>query len=329
MLNIILTGHIIRNEETQIAETVRKLHSQWILLLTGTPIQNNLHELYSLLNFLHPDIFVNSSKFDKCFDLSNHHIIDKKLLLKVHSMLKPFMLRRLKADVEKSVPPKVEKKILCPMTPMQSLWYKRFLLKESAVLMHMEHEYNAAIAAAAEANKEAIASDSASAVPQSRWRRLMALFIQLRKVCNHPFLFPEADPLPGATNDSIISSAGKLQVLDKILMQLAANKHRVVIFSQFTGVLDILSDYLNFRGYRFCRLDGSTNRVQRQVHINSFNAPNSPIFIFIMSTRAGGLGVNLQTADTVVLYDSDWNPQADLQAMARVVWNILRLQIYD
>ena len=240
-------------------------------------------------------------------------------------MLKPFMLRRLKADVEKSVPPKVEKKILCPMTSLQTFWYKRFLLKESAVLMHMEHEYNATIAAAAETTKhentavDSDATNGTAAVPQSRWRRLMALFVQLRKVCNHPFLFPEADPAPGFTNEAIIESSGKLQVLDKILAQLAANKHRVVIFSQYTSVLDILSDYLDFRGYSYCRLDGSTNRVQRQVHINSFNAPNSPIFVFIMSTRAGGLGVNLQTADTVVLYDSDWNPQADLQAMARVV----------
>lgn len=122
-------------------------------------------------------------------------------------------------------------------------------------------------------------------------------------MCNHPFLFPEADTQPGHTDNSIIDASGKLQVLDRLLLKLQAEGHRVVLFSQFTGVLDILVDYLNLRGFLFCRLDGSTNRVQRQLHINAFNRPRSPLFVFLMSTRAGGLGVNLQTADTVILYD--------------------------
>jgi SWI/SNF-related matrix-associated actin-dependent regulator of chromatin subfamily A member 5 len=129
------------------------------------------------------------------------------------------------------------------------------------------------------------------------------LYMQLRKVCNHPFLFDEADPEPGFTTESIVEAAGKMQVMDRLLLKLYEAGHRVVIFSQFTKVLDIISDYLSYRGFQHCRLDGSTNRVQRQVNINSFNAANSPIFAFIMSTRAGGLGVNLQTADTVILYD--------------------------
>jgi SWI/SNF-related matrix-associated actin-dependent regulator of chromatin subfamily A member 5 len=151
-----------------------------------------------------------------------------------------------------------------------------------------------------------------------RWKKLRALFMQLRKVCNHPFLFPEADLNPNYTDESIVEVSGKMLILDRLLEKLQYGGHRVVIFSQFTQVLDIIGDYLSYRGYEFCRLDGSTNRVQRQISINSYNAKNSSIFAFIMTTRAGGLGVNLQTADTVILYDSDWNPQVDLQAMARV-----------
>jgi SWI/SNF-related matrix-associated actin-dependent regulator of chromatin subfamily A member 5 len=132
--------------------------------------------------------------------------------------------------------------------------------------------------------------------------------MQLRKICNHPYLIEDADPNPGVTSKTIIEASGKMQILDRLLHTLKQSNHRVVIFSQFTTVLDILEDYLNWRDYSYCRLDGSTNRVRRQIDINRYNAPNSSIFAFLLSTRAGGLGVNLQTADTVILYDSDWNP---------------------
>jgi SWI/SNF-related matrix-associated actin-dependent regulator of chromatin subfamily A member 5 len=345
-------GHIVRNENSIIAGVVRRMHYEHALLLTGTPLQNNLHELWSLLNFLHPDVFKSAERFDTCFNItdSKNCKVDRNTLMLVHDMLKPFMLRRIKAEVEKSVPPKVEKKILCPLTEIQAYWYKKFLLKDSSLLMQLELE-NEKAAAATTAASATTASNGATAsasngangaasaasggggsvvaadghgqgvsesVQKSRWRRLQMLFMQLRKVCNHPFLIEEADPNPTETDDSIVLASGKLQVLDRLLFKLAAAGHRVVIFSQFTSVLDILTDYLELRGYEYCRLDGQTNRVQRQVSINSFNAPNSPIFAFLLSTRAGGLGVNLQTADTVILYDSDWNPQQDLQAMARV-----------
>lgn len=314
-------GHIVRNENSNIAQAIRKMHFEQALLLTGTPLQNNLHELWSLLNFLQPEIFPESALFDACFDISGgaNHRIDKSMLLKVHAMLKPFMLRRIKADVEKTVPPKVEKKILCPLSAVQSTWYKRLLLKDSTLLMQLElEEHDASTAATLGADNNTTSSGVSGMAQQSRWKRLQSLYMQLRKVCNHPFLFPEADPHPQHTDSSIIEASGKLQVLDRLLVKLQSEGHRVVLFSQFTSVLDILVDYLEFRGFKFCRLDGSTNRVRRQVHINSFNRPGSPLFVFLMSTRAGGLGVNLQTADTVILYDSDWNPQADLQAMARV-----------
>ena len=150
------------------------------------------------------------------------------------------------------------------------------------------------------------------------WKKLQSLLMQLRKCCNHPYLFEGADPDPGVTDESLIEASGKVHVLDRLLTKLKDRGHRVVLFSQFTTTLDLLDDVLRYRGYEFSRLDGGTNRVQRTVDIQSFNAPNSSVFLFLMSTRAGGLGVNLQTADTCILFDSDWNPQADLQAMARV-----------
>ena len=323
-------GHIVRNENSIIAGTVRKMHFEHAVLLTGTPLQNNLQ------------------RFDACFDIrdSQKHTVDRELLLKVHSLLKAFMLRRIKAEVEKTVPPKVEKKIMCPLSAVQNTWYKRFLLRDSTLLIELElaerakevtaasdaannitntnansttsaaHTGNAAstVATVSENPKESNTSitstllDAASTVEKSRWRKLQCLYMQLRKVCNHPFLFPEADAHPEYTNETIIEASGKMQILDRLLHKLRDAGHRVVIFSQFTSVLDILSDYLDFREFPHCRLDGNTNRVQRQVHINSFNAPKSPLFAFLLSTRAGGLGVNLQTADTVILYDSDWNP---------------------
>ena len=153
----------------------------------------------------------------------------------------------------------------------------------------------------------------------SRYSVLRNLVMQLRKCCIHPFLFDGAEPDINATSlEELISSSGKLAVLDKILLSLFANKNRTVIFSQFTRMLDILEDYCTMRGWNICRFDGGTDRARRNYLINKFNAPNSDVFIFLMSTRSGGLGINLQTADTCILYDSDWNPQPDLQAMARV-----------
>jgi SWI/SNF-related matrix-associated actin-dependent regulator of chromatin subfamily A member 5 len=151
-------------------------------------------------------------------------------------------------------------------------------------------------------------------------KKLMSLMAQLRKASNHPYLFPnvEIPNIDGTPTEEIVTASGKMIVLDRLLPKLLAKGHRVVLFSQFTRTLDIISDYLHMRGHRHNRLDGSTNRVMREVYINMFNRPKSPIPIFLLSTRAGGEGVNLFTADTVILFDSDWNPQVDIQAMARV-----------
>jgi SWI/SNF-related matrix-associated actin-dependent regulator of chromatin subfamily A member 5 len=328
-------GHIIKNEKSQIAVVCRKVKYQGCLLLTGTPLQNNLHELWSILNFLFQDIFPSSKAFDNCFDLGKHQV-DHAMLEKAHYLMQPFMLRRVKAEVEKGLSPKLETKIYCSLSSLQTKLYKELLLRDAKLLTGPGMGSGAAVATAG--SESAAAEDDEST---DEWRKLQSLLMQLRKCCNHPYLFAEAEAAYReeveaaalepeeqeetrgqakgiACGEDIVQVSGKMGLLDKLLVKLKQKGHRVVLFSQFTRMLDILDDYCVMRGFKYCRLDGSTNRVQRSVDIQSFNAPGSELFIFLMSTRAGGMGVNLQTADTCILYDSDWNPQVDLQAMARV-----------
>jgi SWI/SNF-related matrix-associated actin-dependent regulator of chromatin subfamily A member 5 len=148
--------------------------------------------------------------------------------------------------------------------------------------------------------------------------RLLNILMQLRKCCNHPYLFDGVEPGPPYTTDKhLVDNCGKMVILDKLLTRLKEQGSRVLIFTQMTKVLDILEDYCLWKGHEYCRLDGSTDHEARQESINEYNAPGSKKFVFMLSTRAGGLGINLMTADTVIIYDSDWNPQADLQAMDR------------
>merc|ERR1711871_560017 len=145
----------------------------------------------------------------------------------------------------------------------------------------------------------------------------MNLLLQLRKVCNHTFLMPDGSEDDKNTNAEIVEGSGKLKMLDRMLPRLKLDGNRVLIFSQFTSMLDILEEYCEERNHTYVRLDGETNRVQRRLDVRRFNSPGSQIFIFLISTRAGGLGLNLATSDTVILYDSDWNPQVGLEAMER------------
>ena len=212
-------------------------------------------------------------------------------------MLSVFMLRRLKDEVEKLMPKKIETKVICPLSSMQIYWYKALLLKDIRVLAR---------------------SDQDGELTTGNGKVLNNLVMQLRKCCLHPFLFQGAELDIGSSScEDLISASGKLAVLDKLLTSLFKKNHRTVLFSQFTSVLDILEDYCVMRGWEFCRFDGSTARAKRNYIVNDFNAPQSRKFIFLMSTRSGGMGLNLQTADTCILFDSDWNPQPDLQAVSR------------
>ncbi|KAI8992400.1 SNF2 family N-terminal domain-containing protein [Pilobolus umbonatus] len=289
---IIDEAHRIKNENSMLSQLVRILNSRNRLLITGTPLQNNLHELWALLNFLLPDVFSSSDVFDEWFQ--NQGGDQKKVVEQLHKVLRPFLLRRIKSDVEKSLLPKKEINIYVRMSPMQRQWYQKIL------------------------EKDIDAINGVGVNKKEGKTRLLNIVMQLRKCCNHPYLFDGAEPGPPFTTDQhLIDNAGKMMVLDKLLKKYKAQGSRVLLFSQMSRVLDILEDYCWWKKYEYCRIDGQTSQEDRIDAIDEYNRPGSEKFIFLLTTRAGGLGINLTSADIVILYDSDWNPQVDLQAMDR------------
>ena len=211
--------------------------------------------------------------------------------MRVVQILRPFLLRRLKSDVEHALLPKIETKLFVGLSHVQREWYTKVLAKDAHALNQI---------------------GGADRV------RLLNILMQLRKVCNHPYLFDGAEPGPPFEDGPHLwEASGKMMLLDKLLPKLKAAGSRVLLFSQMTRMLDMFEDYMRLKGYAYCRIDGNTKGIDRDEQMNDFNRPDSDKFIFLLSTRAGGLGVNLQTADIVILYDSDWNPQVDLQAQDR------------
>ena len=275
---VIDEAHRLKNDASMFSKTVRSFKTANRLLLTGTPLQNNLHELWALLNFLLPDIFSSADQFDDWFDLEiEDEEAKKNIISQLHKILRPFMLRRLKADVAKGLPPKTETILMVGMSAMQKKLYKQLLLRD----------LDSITGKASGKNRTAV----------------LNIVMQLRKCCGHPYLFEGVedrtlDPL----GEHLVENCGKLSMVDKLLKRLKELDSRVLIFTQMTKVLDILEDYMVMRGYEYCRIDGNTTYEDRESQIADFNREGSTRFVFLLSTRAGGLGINLQTADVCVLY---------------------------
>lgn len=291
---VIDEAHRIKNADSMLSQIVRAFNSRSRLLITGTPLQNNLMELWSLLNFLLPDVFSSADDFQAWFQgKDDGGEAQESVVQQLHKVLRPFLLRRVKSDVEHSLLPKKEINVFVGLSDMQRKWYKSLLEKDIDAV-------NGAIS-----KKEGKT-------------RLLNIVMQLRKCCNHPYLFDGAEPGPPFTTDEhLVDNAGKMVILDKLLRKMKERGSRVLIFSQMSRMLDILEDYCLFREYPYCRIDGSSMHEDRIAAIDEYNRPGSDKFVFLLTTRAGGLGINLTSADVVILFDSDWNPQADLQAMDR------------
>jgi chromodomain-helicase-DNA-binding protein 7 len=307
--NIIIDeAHRLKNKNCKLIEGLRCIDVEHKVLLTGTPLQNNVEELYSLLNYLEPAQFHSSEEFMQDFG----NLQTDTQVSNLQALLKPMMLRRLKEDVEKNLAPKEETIVEVELTNTQKKYYRAILERNFQFLSR---------------------GASSSNVPN-----LMNTMMELRKCCNHPYLITGAedqiivehcekkqtksDPKDVRSHDKLILEAmvqasGKLVLVDKLLPKLKAGGHKVLIFSQMIRVLDILEDYLIQMRFAYERIDGRIRGELRQEAIDRYSKPDSDRFAFLLCTRAGGLGINLTAADTVIIYDSDWNPQNDLQAQAR------------
>ncbi|XP_062189037.1 protein CHROMATIN REMODELING 4-like [Phragmites australis] len=301
---IVDEGHRLKNSSSKLFSLLNSLSFQHRVLLTGTPLQNNIGEMYNLLNFLQPTSFPSLSSFEENFnDLTTAEKVEE-----LKKLVAPHMLRRLKKDAMQNIPPKTERMVPVELTSIQAEYYRAMLTKNYQVLRNI----------------------GKGGAHQS----LLNIVMQLRKVCNHPYLITGTEPESGSPeflHEMRIKASAKLALLHSMLKILHKDGHRVLIFSQMTKLLDILEDYLTleFGPKTFERVDGSVSVAERQAAIARFNQDKTR-FVFLLSTRSCGLGINLATADTVIIYDSDFNPHADIQAMNRAhrIGQSKRLLVY-
>jgi len=375
-------GHRLKNTNCKLMKELKLYNCSNRLLLTGTPLQNNLDELWSLLNFIMPEIFDDLHVFKAWFNPNEMDRFGKRdqeaerimqqeqqnhILSTLHKILTPFLLRRIKTDVDLEIPPKKEVLVYCPLTDRQRELYDATLNKTLRHLVGDDADQQPEEEQADKSEKfgrgkrattkvdysvflDESMADSDKAIEAhfeklNKWQQMFqgesnytaygnevkrsekevsismrnTMFL-LRKITNHPYMIEY--PLTECgnfyrTDEQIVETCGKLKVLDQMLRELKKRGHKTLIFSQFGQLmLNILGDYLEHYGHKFSRLDGQMEFTARQENIDRFN--NDPeVGVFLLSTRAGGLGINLTSADTIIIYDSDWNPQQDLQAQDR------------
>ncbi|XP_063095465.1 lymphoid-specific helicase isoform X2 [Cavia porcellus] len=356
---IVDEGHRIKNMKCRLIRELKRFNADNKLLLTGTPLQNNLSELWSLLNFLLPDVFDDLKSFESWFDITSlsetaEDIIAKEreqnVLHMLHQILTPFLLRRLKSDVALEVPPKREVVVYAPLSKKQEVFYTAIVNRTIANMFGSSEKETVELSSNGRPKRRTRKSINYSKIDEfpneleklisqiqpevDRERpveevnipmeseidlKLQNIMMLLRKCCNHAYLIEyPIDPVTQEfkIDEELVMNSGKFLILDRMLPELKRRGHKVLLFSQMTRMLDILMDYCYLRNFNFSRLDGSMSYSQREKNMDSFNT-NPDVFIFLVSTRAGGLGINLTAADTVIIYDSDWNPQSDLQAQDR------------
>ncbi|XP_061692454.1 lymphoid-specific helicase isoform X2 [Syngnathoides biaculeatus] len=354
---IVDEGHRIKNLNCRLVQELKMLPTDNKLLLTGTPLQNSLAELWSLLNFLLPEVFDDLKSFESWFDIDTlgepESVVaaerERNILSMLHQILTPFLLRRLKTDVSLEIPPKKEIIVYAPLTAKQENFYTAIVNKTIAKLLgHQKTEAPVSFTSSGRPKRCSRNYNEAEDTPlglekylekvqkeqeQSSFPvlnihcpldaqinlKMQNILMLLKRCCNHPYLIEY--PIDPATqefkiDEQLVQCSGKFLILDRLLPALKKRNHKVLLFSQMTSILDIVMDYCYLRGFQYSRLDGSMSYIERDENMTKFSK-DPEVFIFLLSTRAGGLGINLTAADTVIIFDSDWNPQADLQAQDR------------
>jgi SNF2 family DNA or RNA helicase len=322
-----------------VLDELEKVKARRKLVLTGTPLQNHVTELWAILNFLEPRKFDDLDAFLEAFGSLSTGGGTVGQVRSLTRLLKPHLLRREKADVE-TLHPMQETLLHVEITNMQKICYRAVLEHNRGLLVR---------------SLDVLGSSARGAAQLTNLGGSFAnVSMMLRHCCNHPWLIDEVKEgamahLEAETSvrpprtereesnplywhrqltemqqadteryiDRLVRTSGKMVLLDKLLPKLQREGHRVLLFSQFTKLLDLVEDLVEARGWGYERLDGNVTGVTRQQAIDRFSDPSSSSFLFLLSTRAGGVGINLIAADTVIMFDSDWNPQNDVQAMAR------------
>lgn len=336
-------AHMLKNMSTVRYEHLVRINAKHRVLLTGTPLQNNLLELISLLIFVMPSLFAGKqADLKSLFSKNSKGVTDKngeqplferEQVKNAKEIMRPFVLRRLKVEVLRDLPNKKDEIIRCALIEKQQSMYNKLVAQFSAEASEITDVNGTGMMM----QLRKLANHSLLIRDYYDEKKLKAIANRLAKESGYKQKNPEYvfEELTWTSDykinqltriyksiagfglpQELIPQAGKLKELDKLLPQLKTDGHRVLIFSQFTMVLDILEEYLTIRGHTFLRLDGSTPVTERQTLINEYTQDPS-IFIFLLSTRAGGLGINLTAADTVIIHDIDFNPYNDKQAEDR------------